>query len=47
MKRIAVKKSELDKTIRELTSRMTNVNWFLNIQTKHHKDPDKVWLIIG
>ncbi len=47
MKKIAVNKSEVDVTIRDLTKRMYEINLFVSIQTKPHKDPDKVWIIVG
>ena len=47
MKKIAVNKSEIDATIRDLTKRMYEINLFVNIQTKPHKDSDKVWIIVG
>ena len=47
MKKIAVNKAEVDTAIRSLTKRMVEVNWFVSIQTKQHKDPDKVWIIVG
>ena len=47
MKKIAVNKSEVDATIRELTKRMNKINWFVSIRTKPHKDSDKVWIIVG
>ena len=47
MKKLAVNKSEADATIRDLTKRMHEVNLFVNIQTKPHKDPGKVWIIVG
>lgn len=47
MKKIAVEKSEVSATIAELTRNMTAANWFINIQTKPHKDPEKVWIIVG
>ena len=46
-KRIAVNKSEVDTVIRKLTKRMTEINWFVSIQTKPHKDSEKVWIIVG
>ena len=42
MKKFAVNKSEVDSTIRELTKRMYEINLFVNIQTKPHKDSGKV-----
>ena len=47
MKKIAVNKSEVDPTIRDLTKRMSEINWFVSIQTKPHKDSEKVWIIVG
>ena len=47
MKKIAVNKSEVDTTIRDLTKRMYEINLFVNIQTKPHKESDKVWIIVG
>ena len=47
MKKLAVNKSKVDSTIRELTKRMHEINLFVNIQTKPHKDSDKVWIIVG
>ena len=47
MKKIAVNKSEVDTTIRDLTKRMYEINLFVSIQIKPHKDPDKVWIIVG
>lgn len=47
MKKFAVNKSEVDSTIRVLTKRMHEINLFVNIQTKPHKDSDKVWIIVG
>lgn len=47
MKKIAVNKSEVNATIRDLTKRMYEINLFVNIQTKPHKDSDKVWIIVG
>ena len=47
MKKLAVNKSEVDKTIRDLTKRMSEINWFVSIRTKQHKDTDKVWIIVG
>ena len=47
MKKLAVNKSKVDSTIRDLTKRMYEINLFVNIQTKPHKDPDKVWIIVG
>jgi len=46
-KRIAVNKSEVDTVIRELTKRMSEINLFVSIQTKPHKDSEKVWIIVG
>ena len=47
MKKIAVNKSKVDITIRDLTKRMYKINLFVSIQTKPHKDSDKVWIIVG
>ena len=47
MKKLAVNKSKVDSTIRDLTRRMYEINLFVNIQTKPHKDSDKVWIIVG
>ena len=47
MKRIAVLKTDLPAKIRELSQNMTAANWFVNIQTKPHKDPAKIWIVIG
>ena len=47
MKKLAVNKSKVDSTIRDLTKRMYEINLFVNIQTKPHKDSDKVWIIVG
>lgn len=47
MKKIAVKKTDVSATIAELTKKMTTANWFINIQTKPHKDPEKIWIIVG
>jgi hypothetical protein len=47
MKKIAVNKSEVDTTIRDLTKRMSKINWFVSIQRKPNKDFDKVWIIVG
>ena len=47
MKRIAVLKKDLPGKIRELTRNMSGANWFVNIQTKPHKDPAKIWIVIG
>lgn len=47
MKKIAVNKSEVDTAIRELTKRMHEINLFVSIQTKPHKDLEKVWIIVG
>lgn len=47
MKKIAVKKPEVPATIAKLTRNMTKHNWFINIQTTPHKDPEKVWIIVG
>ena len=47
MKKIEVKKSKDESTIRELTKRMHEINLFVNIQTKPHKDSNKVWVIVG
>ena len=47
MKKISVNKREVDTTIRDITKRMYEINWFVNIQTKPHKDPEKVWIIVG
>lgn len=47
MKKIAANKSEVNATIRDLTKRMSEINWFVSIQTKPHKDPNKVWIIVG
>ena len=47
MKKFAVNKSEVDATIRDLTKRMHEINLFVSIQTKPHKDPDKVWIVVG
>ena len=47
MKKLAVNKSKVDSTIRDLTRRMYEINLFVNIQTKPHKDPGKVWIIVG
>ena len=38
MKKIAVNKSEVDTVIRELTKRMSEINWFVSIQTKPPTD---------
>lgn len=45
--RIAVLKKDFTAKIQELSRNMTAANWFINIQTKPHKDPDKIWIIIG
>ena len=47
MKKFAVNKIKVDSTIRDLTKRMYEIDLFVNIQTKPHKDPDKVWIIVG
>ena len=47
MKRIAVYKKDLSAKIQELTRNMESANWFINIQTKPHKDPEKLWIIVG
>ena len=47
MKKIAVNKSEVDTATRELTKRMYEINLFVSIQTKPHKDYEKVWIIVG
>ena len=47
MKKLAVNKSKVVSTIRDLTRRMYEINLFVNIQTKPHKDSDKVWIIVG
>ena len=47
MKKLAVNKSKVDSTIRDLTRRMYEINLFVNIQTKPHKDSNKVWIIVG
>ena len=47
MKKFAVNKNEVDATIKELTKQMYKINLFVNIQTKPHKDSDKVWIIVG
>ena len=47
MIKIAVNKSEVDTVIRELTNRMSKINWFVSIRTKPHKDSEKVWIIVG
>ena len=47
MKKIAVNKSEVGTVIRELTKRMSEIKLFVNIQTKPHKDLEKVWIIVG
>ena len=47
MKKLAVNKSKVNSTIRDLTRRMYEINLFVNIQTKPHKDSDKVWIIVG
>ena len=47
MKKLAVNKSKVDSTIRDLTKRMYEINLFVSIQTKPHKDSDKVWIIVG
>ena len=47
MKKIAVNKSKVDSTIRDLTKRIHEINLFVNIQAKPHKGSDKVWIIVG
>ena len=47
MKKIAVNKNEVDATIKDLTKQMCKINLFVSIQTKPHKDSDKVWIIVG
>ena len=47
MKKIAIHKNDLHQALTELTAAMQEKNWFVNIQTAHHKDPEKIWLIIG
>ena len=47
MKKFAVNKNEIDATIKDLTKQMRKINLFVNIQTKPHKEPDKVWIIVG
>ena len=47
MKKFAVNKIKVDSTIRDLTKRMYEINLFVSIQTKPHKDSDKVWIIVG
>ena len=47
MKKFAVNKSKVDSTIRDLTKQMCEINLFVSIQTKPHKDSDKVWIIVG
>ena len=47
MKKLAVNKSKVYGTIRGLTKRMYEINLFVSIQTKPHKDSDKVWIIVG
>lgn len=45
--RIAVLKKDLSAKIQELSRNMAAANWFVNIQTKPHRDPTKIWIIIG
>lgn len=47
MKRLTVNKKDVDEEIKRLTRNMGRVNWFVNIEIKPHKDPEKVYLIIG
>ena len=47
MKKFAVHKNEVDATIKDLTKQMCKINLFVNIQTKPHKEPDMVWIIVG
>lgn len=47
MKKFAVNKSKVDSTIKNLTKRMNEIKLFVSIQTKPHKDSDKVWIIVG
>ena len=47
MKKFAVHKNEVDATIKVLTKQMRKINLFVNIQTKPHKEPDMVWIIVG
>ena len=47
MIKIAVNNSEVDTVIRELTKRMSEINLFVSVQTKLHKDSEKVWIIVG
>ena len=47
MKKFAVHKNEVDATIKVLTKQMCKINLFVNIQTKPHKEPDMVWIIVG
>lgn len=47
MKKFAVNKNEVDATIKDLTKQMRKINLFVNIQTKPHKEPEKVWVIVG
>lgn len=47
MKKFAVNKNEVDATIKDLTKQMCKINLFVNIQTKPHKELDKVWIIVG
>ena len=41
MKKFAVNKIKVDSTIRALTKRMYEINLFVSIQTKPHKESDK------
>ena len=47
MKKFAVHKNEVDATIKVLTKQMCKINLFVNIQTKPHKEPNMVWIIVG
>lgn len=47
MTRIAVLKKDLPGKIQELTRNMEKANWFINVQTKPHKDPEKIWIVLG
>ena len=47
MKKFAVKKNEVEARIKDLTKQMCKINLFVNIQTKPHKESDKVWIIVG
>ena len=47
MNKFAVNQGEVYATIRDLRKQMCNIELVVNIQTKPHKDADKVLIIVA